>query len=514
MNVKRFVGKNAREAIAQARGVWGDQTVVLSNRPIPGGVEILAMAGAEIPAPELPPARPVPAASASLHDALMAQGLPAPSASARPAEPAPPMSTLSFQQFVRERQRRDAELAAQQAADPVAAQGTDAHTLAAQAATRAAAARLASRAAEPAAASTAPARAGAQAPARAPSGIAARPTEPGRFAAQALREEMSAASPAAGADLLQELKSMRGMIASQLASMAWFDTVRRHPAQTQLLRLMLGNGFSPALARQIIHHLPEGSEDSRAEWWLLEALARNLHCAGPQAIAQTGGAFAVVGPTGVGKTTTCAKIAAHFARQHGAAAVGLVTVDTYRMGATDQLHAFGRLMGIPVHTARDSASLGDLLGLLERKPLVLVDTVGVGQRDPRLAELFAALPAGRLQRLLVLNASAQAETLEESAQAYGAAPGMRCAITKLDEAVKCGGVVDTVIRHRLVVDGIANGQRVPEDWHAARAQLLVQKALMKQAASVFTQGDADIALMLTAPPTAAAPNARAEVRHA
>ncbi len=541
MNVKRFVGKNAREAIAQARGVWGDQTVVLSNRPIPGGVEILAMAGAEIPASELPAPAPLPAPSrASLHDELMAHagaahanaspartaaasaapagaslGVAVPSRAA--AEPAPPMSTLSFQQFVRERQRRDAELAREAAqaqpsalVEPATPVGTlesqASHASAAQAATQAAAARLASR------------RAGAEgaAPAaqRLPAGVAALPAEPGRFAAQALREELGTAQPA-GVDLLQELKSMRGMIASQLASMSWFDAVRRNPAQTQLLRLMIGNGFSPALARQIVHHLPEGSEDSRAEWWLLEALARNLRCAGAESIAQAGGTFAVVGPTGVGKTTTCAKIAAHFARLHGAASVGLITVDTYRMGASDQLRAFGRLLGIPVHTARDSASLGDLLGLLDKKKLVLVDTVGVGQRDPRLAELFAALPAGRLQRLLVLNASAQAETLEETVQAYGAGPGMRCVISKLDEAVKCGGVVDTVIRHQLVVDGIATGQRVPEDWHGARAQLLVQKALMKQATSVFTQGDADIALMLTAPPAAPARGANAaQVRHA
>jgi flagellar biosynthesis protein FlhF len=455
MNVRRFVGKNAREAIAQARGVWGDQAVVLSNRAVDGGVEIVAMAGTDVPAlaaPTQAAARATPARGKAAH--------------------VEPMSTLSFQQFVRERNR-----------------------------------------------------------------LAEPPQEPGRFAAQALNEELHAqargaaavvppaeplAAPAAtpfapGAhafaaveqssrndDVMEEIKSMRGMIASQLAGMAWFDTVRRSPAQTQALRLMIGNGFSPQLARQLVHRIPESREHDNpgtaAEHWLLNVLSRNLRCAGEDtAVLEQGGVFAVVGPTGVGKTTTTAKLAAHFALKHGAGSVGLITVDTYRMGASDQLRAFGRILNIPVHTARDSASLTDLLNLFDRKKLVLIDTVGVGQRDSRVADLLASLPAQRVQRLLALNASAQAETLEEVVHAYGAKPGTRCVFTKLDEAVKSGAVIDVAIRHQLVVEGFANGQRVPEDWHAARAQLLVQKALMKPAASIFAPDDSELGLLLTAP---------------
>jgi flagellar biosynthesis protein FlhF len=450
MNVRRFVGKNAREAIAQARGVWGDQAVVLSNRSIEGGVEIVAMAGTDVPALAAPaqPAKATPARGKAAH--------------------VEPMSTLSFQQFVRERNR-----------------------------------------------------------------LAEPPQEPGRFAAQALNEELRAqaqrapatvppaepvAAPATPAfapgarafaaveessrsdDVMEELKSMRGMIASQLAGMAWFDTVRRSPVQTQALRLMIGNGFSPQLARQLVGRLPEGRDDTASEHWLLNVLARNLRCASADtSIQDNGGVFAVVGPTGVGKTTTTAKLAAHFALKHGAGSVGLITVDTYRMGATDQLRAFGRILNIPVHTARDTASLTDLLNLFDRKKLVLIDTVGVGQRDRRVADLLASLPVQRVQRLLALNASAQAETLEEVVHAYGAKPGTRCVFTKLDEAVKSGAVIDVAIRHQLVVEGFANGQRVPEDWHAARAQLLVQKALMKPATSLFAPDDTELGLLLTAP---------------
>ena len=466
MNVKRFVGKNAREAMAQVRATWGDDAVVLSNRPIPGGVEILAMAAGESVPTQASAASAVPAAS--------------PAASAHPRT-TPPMSTLSFERFVRERQQRE------QQAQPAPA--------------------LAPEAPVPA-------------PRRAP-------VEPGRFAAAELREELmgaaaqpertpapsataaqaaaaylnarEAAPDASSEAVMSELRALRGMISSQLSSLSWFDTVRRSPAQTQMLRLLIANGFSPALARQLVGKLPAGHDETQAAQWLREVLARNLHCAQADAIGEQGGVFALVGPTGVGKTTTTAKIAANFALRHGAASVGLITVDTYRMAASDQLRAFGRILSIPVHTARDAASLGDLLGLFEHKKLVLIDTVGIGQRDRRMNELFDALPADRVQRLLVLNASAQAETLEEVAQAYGARPGLRCVISKLDEAVKVGAVVDLAIRHRLRVEGMATGQRVPEDWHAAHASLLVEKALMKPRATIFTPDDGELGLMLTSP---------------
>jgi len=438
MNVRRFVGHNAREAMAQVRAAWGESAVVLSNRPVPGGVEILAMPGAEVPAA---------------------------AATSAPAAPAEPMSTVSFQEFVRERQRQ-----------PVAA---------------------------PAVAAPAATPKAAKAP-------RAALREPARFAEQALSLELATPQatrpePQAEAAVMAELRSMRSMLAAQLSGLSWFDTVRRNPEQTQLLRMMLGNGFSPRLTRQLVDRLPAGRAGAQASQWLLDVLSHNLRCAtGAATLFERGGVHALVGPTGVGKTTTTAKIAAQFAMKHGPASVGLITVDTYRMAASDQLRAFGRPLNIPVHTARDGAALAELLDLFANKKLVLIDTVGVGQRDRRLHELFAALPEGRVSRLLVLNAAAQAETLDEVVQAYGARAGSSCVITKLDEAARSAGVIDVAIRHRLVVEGFANGQRVPQDWHAARAPLLVQKALLKPHASAFMPDDAELALVFTSPPAAGA----------
>lgn len=525
MNVRRFVGKNAREAMAQARSAWGDHAVVLSNRPVPGGVEILAMANTEVPDPVARPRGAGHDQSGFGHDKPLGRPATRGAAAAPRAKPAAtpvaPMSTLSFQEFVRERQRQDALSARGQAQLPAPQAEEDEEALH----------EMLSRAAP------APAPAPQPAPQPQPM-VRVPPLEPARFAAEALARELQdeppvpprAAAAAAsvtgiatlagsgaigpeaaarafaevaqasqGDEVMNELREMRSMISAQLANLSWFDSVRRSPQQTQLLRLMLGNGFSASLARQLVHRLPAEHDEARATQWLAEVLARNLRCSEQNSIQEQGGVFALVGPTGVGKTTTTAKIAANFALKHGPGSVGLITVDTYRMAASDQLRAFGRILNIPVHTARDSASLADLLDLFTNKKLVLIDTVGVGQRDRRLAELFAALPAQRIQRLLVLNAAAQPETLDEVVQAYSSGPGTRCVFSKLDEAVKCGGVIDVAVRHQLQVEGFANGQRVPEDWHAARAQLLVHKSLIKPASTIYTPDAGELALVLTGP---------------
>jgi flagellar biosynthesis protein FlhF len=517
MNVKRFVGKNTREAMAQVRAAYGDEAVLLSNRAVPGGVEILAMPSADVPTHRTGTKVPVPVI----------------------AEPETAMSTLSFQEFVRERARKRAS---EVAAEPSSAQPAD----------------LGARPVPKAlpALSEADKPIDAVVSRNAPKSAAKPflPTEPARFAASELAAELQglalddgagtlvdplemggvvwpAAGPqvrplpsraahpdrvkaftevadASGSDvqLLAELKSMRGMIASQLSAMSWFDSVRRSPTQTRLLRLLIGNGFSAGLARHFVSNVPSDYSEAQASDWLSGVLCKNLRCSSEtESIVDRGGVFAVVGPTGVGKTTTTAKIAAQFAMKHGAASLGLITVDTYRLAASDQLRAFGRILNIPVHTAHDAASLLDMLDLFKGKKLVLIDTVGVGQRDRRLSELFAALPRDRISRLLVLNAAAQAETLEDVVQAYRATPESGVIISKLDEAVKTGPVVDLVIRHRLRVEGIANGQRVPEDWHPARAHLLVQRALIERASPVFAFDDSELSLMLSSAANGAQP---------
>jgi flagellar biosynthesis protein FlhF len=243
-----------------------------------------------------------------------------------------------------------------------------------------------------------------------------------------------------------------------------------------LTQRLLDAGFSPLLIRKLAEGLAHDCDDEGA--WAAGVLERNLSAADSEpALEEVGGVYALVGATGVGKTTTTAKIAAAFATQHGSNALGLITLDAYRVGAQEQLRTYGRILGVPVHTAHDRASLEDLLELLAAKKMVLIDSAGIAQRDARTRELLEMLAHRSIQKLLVVNASAQGETIEDVMISYRAAACRGVVLSKLDEAVKLGPALDAVIRHKMRVVGVANGQRVPEDWHRLSAQALVQRAL-------------------------------------
>jgi flagellar biosynthesis protein FlhF len=207
-------------------------------------------------------------------------------------------------------------------------------------------------------------------------------------------------------------------------------------------------------------------------------LEQNLFAAEHEAaLEDSGGVYALIGATGVGKTTSTAKLAAAFATQHGSGNLGLITLDAYRVGAQEQLRTYGRILGVPVHTAHDRASLEDLLELLSAKKMVLIDTAGIGQRDARTRELLEMVSHRSIQKLLVINASAQGETIEDVLISYHGAACRGAVLSKIDEAVKLAPALDALIRHKMRIVGVANGQRVPEDWHRLSAQALVQRAL-------------------------------------
>jgi flagellar biosynthesis protein FlhF len=217
------------------------------------------------------------------------------------------------------------------------------------------------------------------------------------------------------------------------------------------------------------------------------------------ALEDQGGVYALVGSTGVGKTTSTAKLAAAFATKYGAANLGLVTLDAYRVGAHEQLRTYGRILGVPVHTAHDRASLEDLLDLLAAKKMVLIDTAGMAQRDTRTRELLDMLGHRAIQKLVVVNAAQQGETIEDVLIAYRATLARGVILSKMDEAVKLGPALDALIRHRLKIVGVANGQRVPEDWHRLSSHALVHRALRPTAGTAYRMDAGDMNLVFAAP---------------
>jgi len=299
------------------------------------------------------------------------------------------------------------------------------------------------------------------------------------------------------AAVMNELRAVKGLIEDRFSALAFMEQLHRNPRQSALSQRLLESGFSPALVRKLVEHLPAEAADEVA--WAQGVLARNLQSdEASLPIEDLGGVYALIGATGVGKTTSTAKIAASFAARHGVANLGLITLDAYRMGAHEQLRAYGRILGVPVHTAHDRASLDDLLDLLAGKKLVLIDTAGMAQRDQRTRELLDMLAHRAIQRLLVVNAASQGETIEDVMLAYGAAQCRGAVLSKIDEAVKIAPALDALIRHKLRVVGVANGQRVPEDWHRLSSSALIQRAMRPVAMPAWRVEQADMNLVFAA----------------
>ena len=459
MNIQRFHAPTSREALAKARLAFGDGTLILSNRPTATGVEVVATTEDALTTLEQPKSSAGKAASAAPRQQASAS-FPNSQAQVEADADQLAMSTLSFQDYVRERmlRRRHEALNEQTPASPPAMTS------------------------QPNGANY-PARAQAR-----PASETAAPAKP------------PAASPALAVSqgIVDELHAMKDLIEERFNTLAWLGQTRQHPIQSNLMLKLIRAGYSPALSRAILEKMPEENGATEAMRWVMDVLERNLRTdAGALPLHEEGGIHALVGATGVGKTTTAAKLAALCAKAHGPASVGLITLDTYRIGAHDQLRTYGRMLGVVAHLAHDQAALQDLLNLLANKKMILIDTTGVAPRDPRKRDLLDVLDLPKVNRLLVLNAGAHGDTLDEVVTAFRSSGAQQAVLSKIDEAVKLGPALDAVIRHQLVLRGVTTGQKVPEDWEAADAAKLVRVSMRAPGKSAFDPQATDLGFFFT-----------------
>lgn len=279
------------------------------------------------------------------------------------------------------------------------------------------------------------------------------------------------------AQLRSELGDLREMLQMQLSSLAWNDMERRQPLRARILREMTRLGIEPDVARTLVAELPDQLNAEQARYLPLGMLSRSLAVSGRGLSGDDRGITALVGPTGVGKTTTIAKLAARAVMRQGADQVALVSTDHYRIGAAAQLEHYGRLLGVRVYPAYDAESLRKVLEMLHGRHTILIDTAGVAGNDPRLVQQREILAdATDLRACLVLAANAQAQALDDAVRAYLPLKPHACILTKLDEAPNLGGALSVLIRHRLALDYTTDGQRVPEDIATADARVLVCRA--------------------------------------
>ncbi|VTU20605.1 flagellar biosynthesis protein FlhF [Variovorax sp. RA8] len=444
---RKFVAATSREALRLAREALGSEAMVLTNRVVAEGVEIVAMAPEEMeqvaehatpvasavaPAPAPAPA-PVPAAAVPAPEPIATAAMPAPM-------PVPSMPQMPFVPAMPSRPAVPVTPLLQRALPA-------AHVL---------------------------------------------PTEPA--------VEAPAAAARHADPVLSELHSMRGMIEEQLATVVWNDRQRRDPMRGRLLRTLLGAGFSARLAKAMLEHLPAGQSYAEGMAFVRSELVRTVPVMQDEdALLAQGGVYALMGPTGVGKTTTTAKLAARCVMRFGADKLALVTTDSYRIGAYEQLRIYGQILNVPVYAVKDATDLQLVLNDLRNKHMVLIDTVGMSQRDRAVSEQIAMLGSSPrpVKRLLLLNAASHGDTLNEVVHAYrhGASGNelAGCIFTKVDEATHPGALIDTVIRHRLPVHYVSSGQKVPENLAPADRAALVDSVFQAKAPSaLFVPGESDL----------------------
>lgn len=272
-------------------------------------------------------------------------------------------------------------------------------------------------------------------------------------------------------DMKQEIQTLRGLLEAQLRG----AVAQGNPLQTLVLQKLLYLGVSPAAATAWSRRVDPSMSQHRAWQHILSYISEQLPIQDIHRIEE-GGIYAFVGPTGVGKTTTLAKIAARFCLRFGADKLGLVTMDTYRIAAQEQLILYGKIFGINVCVAEDEVSLSRVLRQLSDKKLILIDTAGMNPKDERVKAQMDVLGEHlqSISKVLVLSATSHYQVVHEAIQRYSANQINQAVITKVDESMAIGGVLSAIIEHRLPISYLTHGQRVPEDIKMATRHQLIE----------------------------------------
>ena len=289
-------------------------------------------------------------------------------------------------------------------------------------------------------------------------------------------------------EMQSELKSLRGLLVNQLSGLSWGKEVQYHPLRARLLQRLMSLGLSPAISREIAAEVNE-EQDFEHNWRLALGELSYRIPVGENDIIEKGGVVALVGATGVGKTTTIAKLAARYALKHGPHKVALITTDNHRVAAHEQLRSYARIIGVPLHIAGDADSLRRAFDTLHDKELILIDTAGMSQRDMTLNKQFDMFQENGLPEIktyLTLATNCQRSVLAETGNKFKNTKLAGCILTKIDETTSMGGALTVAIENNLPVAYFCDGQQVPEDIHIARAHTVVSRSVsvMQHMASV------------------------------
>ena len=441
MKIKRYFASDIRQAIRMVREEQGPDAVILSNRRVEGGVEIVAAldydesavrrmancedSAARVKAPPLPESKPVAVAS-------------------------PPPSPASAASTAPQREAKQAFVARREPVE-LPDEALDFEL---------------------------PSRLGLS-----PGCKEERPSTRRLHPASPQQPEVVWSQEPSLVAMRQEMQQLRSLLENQLSGLAWREMKQQNPQRIKVLEKLMQMGLAPELCNEIAGQIHYQSDMSNNWRQALALLARQVSVTHDDILTH-GGTVALIGPCGVGKTTTIAKLAARYTLRHGPGKVALVTTDTFRIGAHHQLRTYGQILGAPVHLAKDGEELQQILESLQDKSLILIDTAGMSQRDVTLSEQFAILNHRglSLRTYVVLSASSQRAALDDVLQHFSKVQLDGAILTKLDEAAILGEAISALVQYHLPVAYVSDGQAVPEDLHPARSNSLVNRCvtLMQQ----------------------------------
>jgi flagellar biosynthesis protein FlhF len=298
------------------------------------------------------------------------------------------------------------------------------------------------------------------------------------------------------------MAQVKNLLQSHLAGNFWSNLQQNAPAHADVVKMLINAGFSPKLCADIVQALPKEGDTPALLQRVTDIVETLVKVQDPIDTFDSGGVFTFIGPTGVGKTTTVAKVAARCVLRFGRNQVALLTTDTYRIGAQEQLKVFAKILGLPVVSVRDSDDLAAKLKEASKRKVVLVDTAGVGQRDTLMLDQAQMLAkgSGNAHRILVMSATTDLRTQEDVIVLHNRADSnahiKSVIITKTDEAALIGPIVDCLIRHEMPLLFISNGQRVPEDLNTPNTQYLAYRAMHPRASQESALQDNQIPAVL------------------
>lgn len=279
------------------------------------------------------------------------------------------------------------------------------------------------------------------------------------------------------AKMAKELSSVRAMLENQLSGLAWGQAEQQNPDQVALIKRLMQLGIGWSLSQKLVD---ENRSVGHQAWTdILQALEGRIPV-DQRDILDRGGIVALVGPTGVGKTTTIAKIASRFVMRNSPEHLAIITTDCYKIGAQAQLKTFADLIGVPVHVVSSQGELYALLASLSQKKLILIDTAGMSQRDLQLSQQLTSGHHGgnSVRNYLVMSAATQLNVMKDIVKSFSQVGLQGCILTKVDEALQLGNILTVLAEEQLPIAYLSEGQRVPEDLVPAKVRDLIDRAIV------------------------------------